>query len=414
LIPRHVQARIVESLAESRAVALLGPRQAGKSTLVRQIADSSHPAQYLTLDDPATLATALTDPVQFVASMKGPTVIDEVQRAPDLLLPIKMRLDSDNTPGQFLLTGSANLLRLSSVPDTLPGRVEYTRMWPLSQGELHATVPPFVEELFEGRFPRLHDQPVGRQPLAETLAAGGYPEALRRSPRGRTQFFESYVDSLIERDVQEVAEVRAPQNFERVLRLIAARSGAILNVNGMASDLGLARPTVLRQIDILESLFIIRRFDAWHRNLGHRIVKSPKAYVVDSGLLTHLIGANAQRISEDGGVAGAVVESFVAMELLRLAQLSNDRPTLHHYRDHSRREVDIVLERRNGDVCAVEVKAGATLHRSDFAGLRYLRDQLGERFKAGAVVYPGSQTLPFGDRLAAVPVSGLWAGPAAG
>jgi len=345
-----------------------------------------------------------------VAGIDGPTVIDEIQRAPGLLLPIKMRLDSDNTPGQFLLTGSANLLRLSSVPDTLPGRVEYVRLWPLSQGELHATAPTFVEELFEGRFPRLHDQPVGRRPLAEILTAGGYPEAQRRSRRGRTQFFESYVDSLIERDVQDVAEVREPLNFERVLRLIAARSGAILNVNGMASELSVTRPTVLRQIEILESLFIVRRLGAWHSNLGNRVVKSPKAYVVDSGLLTYLIGADEQRISDDGGIAGAVVESFVAMELLRLAELSDHPPTLHHFRDRSRREVDILLERRNGDVCAVEVKAGATLRESDFAGLRYLRDRLGDRFKAGAIVYPGSQTLPFGERLAAVPIAGLWKG----
>jgi predicted AAA+ superfamily ATPase len=175
----------------------------------------------------------------------------------------------------------------------------------------------------------------------------------------------------------------------------------------MASELGLTRPTVGKQIEILESLFIVRLLPAWHDNLGNRIVKSPKAYVVDSGLLAHLLGADAQRVS-DGGIAGATLESFVAMELLRLAELSDDPPILHHFRDRSQREVDVVLERRNGDVCAVEVKAGATLRASDFAGLRYLRDRLGDRFRAGAVVYPGGQTLPFGERLAAVPISGLW------
>lgn len=391
-------------------MALLGPRQAGKSTLVREIATSSHPARYMTLDDRDTLSSALADPVGFVAGIDAPVVIDEIQRAPELLLPIKMRLDSDDTPGQFLLTGSANLLRLSSVPDTLPGRVEYLRLWPLSQNELHSTTPTFVDNLFEGRFPQLDDQPVGREPYAELLAAGGYPEAQRRSPRGRTQFFESYVHSLVERDARDVAEIREPGNFGRVLELIAARSGAILNVNGIASELSIARPTVMRQLEILESLFIVRLLRPWHGNLGHRVVKSPKAYVVDSGLLAYLIGADEQRISDDGGVAGAAVESFVAMELLRLAELSDHPPTLHHFRDRSRREVDIVLERRNGDVCAVEVKAGATLRESDFAALRYLRDRLGDRFKAGAIVYPGGQTLPFGERLAAVPIAGLWSG----
>lgn len=327
-----------------------------------------------------------------MADIEGPAVIDEIQRAPGLLLPIKLRLDSDNTPGQFLLTGSANLLQLSSVPDTLPGRVEYVRLWPLSQGELHTTAPRFVDELFEGRFPRLHDQPIGRRPLAEILAAGGYPEAQRRSRRGRTRFFESYVGSLVERDVRDVAEVREPRNFERVLRLIAARSGAILNVNGMASELGVARPTVLRQIEILESLFIVRRLDAWHSNLGNRIVKSPKAYVVDSGLLAYLIGADEQRISDDGGVAGAMFESFVAMELLRLAELSDHPPTLHHFRDSSRREIDIVLERRNGDVCAIDSATASRQGRSSTRGARRSPSESAwlQCLSAGSGCRPGS------------------------
>lgn len=413
LISRHVRATLLESLSESRAVALLGARQVGKSTLVQEIARSAHPARYLTLDDPDTLAAARDDPLQLLAAIEGPVIIDEIQRAPDLLLPIKARLDQDNTPGQFLLTGSANLLTLPTIADTLPGRVEYARLWPLSQCELQNTSATFVDALFEGRFPAIVDAPVGRAALSAMLVKGGYPEAQRRSARGRSRFFASYVDSLLERDVRDVATLREPENFERVLRLIAGRSGAILSVNGMASELGLARPTVGKQIEILESLFIVRRLSAWHSNLGNRIVKSAKAYVVDSGLLAHLMGVDEQRISDDGGIAGALLESFVAMELARMSELSDRPPILHHFRDRSQREVDVVLERRDGDICAVEVKAGATPRADDFKGLRYLRDKLGSRFKAGAVVYAGHQTLPFGDRLAAVPVSGLWQPPTA-
>lgn len=413
LVPRHVRQTVLDSLAESRATAILGPRQAGKSTLVKELASSAHPARYMTLDDEPTARAARADPVQFLADLDGPAVIDEVQRAPNLLLAIKMQLDNDNTPGQFLLTGSANILTLPTIADTLPGRVEYVRLWPLSQCELHDTRETFIDGLFEGSVPKLTDVEIGRAPLASMLAQGGYPEALRRLGRGRTQLLDSYVDSLLERDVREVADVRDPVAFRRVLSLLAARSGALLNVNGMASELGIDRGTVIRHVKILQDLFIVRCLGPWHRNLGNRIVKSPKAYVVDSGLLAHLIGADEERIARDGGVAGALLESFVAMELVRMAPLADKPVTLQHFRDRRQREVDIVIERYDGDIVGVEVKATATPAASDFAGLRYLRDALGPQFKYGALLHTGSQTLPFGDRLAAVPVSGLWAGPPA-
>lgn len=412
-IPRHIRQTVLDSLAESRATAILGPRQVGKSTLAKELAASAHPARYLTLDDEPTARAAREDPVSLLAELDGPAVIDEVQRAPNLLLAIKMKLDNDNTPGQFLLTGSANILTLPTIADTLPGRVEYVRLWPLSQCELHGTRATFIDGLFEGSTPKLTDVEVGRPPLAPMLVRGGYPEMARRSTGRRTALLDSYVDSLIQRDVREIADVRDPATFRRVLQLLAVRSSGLLNVNGMASELGIDRGTVNRHIQILEDLFIVRRLGAWHRNLGNRIVKSPKAYVVDSGLLAHLVGADEERVARDGGIAGALLESFVAMELVRMAQLTTKPVTLQHFRDRRQREVDIVIERYDGDVVGVEVKATATPRASDFAGLRYLRDALGPQFKQGVLLHTGSQTLPFGDRLAAVPVSGLWSGPAA-
>ena len=242
------------------------------------------------------------------------------------------------------------------------------------------------------------------------LLKGGYPEAQGQAPRGLARFFESYVESLLSRDLSDVANVREPANVSDVLQMIAARSGTILNVNGIARDLGISRVTVEKHVAILERLFLVRRVRAWHRNLGAKLVKSPKVHVVDSGLLAHLAGADETRIVEDGAVAGAMLESFVAMELVRLAELSERPPSIHHYRDQRQREVDVVLERRSGEIVGVEVKAGASPDADDFAGLRHLRDTLGERFKAGVLLYTGSQTLPFGNRLAAVPVSGLWQG----
>ncbi len=334
--------------------------------------------------------------------------IDEIQRAPELLLAIKRRLDVNQARGQFLLTGSANILSLPTVADALPGRVEYLTLWPLSQGEIHGLRERFIDDLFDGRWPRLTAVAAGRRPLAATLVSGGYPEAQGRSARGRDRFFSSYIASIIDRDLDDVANVRNVQNIERLLFAIAARSGALTSFHGIGTDLALDANTVRAHTKILEDLFLVRQLRPWHVNLGSRQIKSPKTYVVDSGLLAHLIGADEQRIVADGGVAGTMLESFVAMELLRQAGWAERPVELFHYRDKRQREVNLIIERRDGHVVGIEVKAGATPRPGDFAGLRHLRDTLGDRFKAGVVLHTGADTIPFGERLAAVPVSGLW------
>jgi predicted AAA+ superfamily ATPase len=399
---------VVDALADSRAVAVLGARQVGKSTLVAQIASDEHPARLISLDDDATADAARTDPTGFIADIDGPVAIDEIQRAPELLLAIKRRLDADQTRGQFLLTGSANILSLPTVADALPGRVEYLTLWPLSQGEMHSVRERFIDELFDGRWPRLTGTPIGRRPIAPVLVMGGYPEVQGRSTRGRSRFFSSYIASIIGRDLDDVANVRNVQNIERLLYVIAARSGSLTSFHGMGNDLELDANTVRSHTKILEDLFLVRQLKPWHVNLGSRQIKSSKTYIVDSGMLAHLIGADERRIVEDGAVAGTMLESFIAMELQRQADWT-DRPIqLFHYRDKQQREVDIVIERHDGDVVGIEVKASATPSAADFTGLRHLRDNLGPRFKAGVVLHAGADTLPFGDRLAAVPISGLW------
>jgi predicted AAA+ superfamily ATPase len=240
------------------------------------------------------------------------------------------------------------------------------------------------------------------------LTTGGYPEVVGRSTRGRSRFFASYIASMIGRDIDDVANLRNVENVEHLLYLIAARSGALANFHGMASELGVDANTVSSHAKILEDLFLVRRLKPWRSNLGSRHIKTPKLYVVDCGLLAFLIGANERRIAGDGAVAGTMMESFVAMELLRQSEWAEEPVLLFHYRDKEQREIDVVMERHSGEVVGVEVKATATPSRQDFAGLRYLRDKLGTRFKAGVVLYTGSDTLPYGDRIAAVPLSGLW------
>jgi len=406
---RHLRPRVLEALADTRVVAVLGARQVGKSTLVQSIAAGEHPSALLTLDDQATRNAALNDPTGFVAGLRTPVVLDEVQRAPEVLLAIKTRVDRDPAPGQFLLTGSANLLTAPAIADALTGRAEYLSLAPFTQGELRATRERFIDELFVGRWPDVTRAGIGRGAYAELVAAGGYPEAVTRTPARRTRFFESYVDALMQRDLSTIARVHDQSNVRRLLSALAATSASLLNFDSLGRDLAISANTLRAHTALLETLFLVTTLEPWSHNLLTRVIKTPKAYVNDTGLLCFLIGADAERLADDGAVAGMVFETFVAMEVQRQAAWQDDPPRLFHYRDRDGREVDLVLERRNGTVVGIEVKAAASVSANDFRGLRHLRDKLGERFKTGVVLYTGESTVPFEDRLAAVPLSGLWA-----
>ncbi|MFI5003458.1 MAG: ATP-binding protein [Solirubrobacterales bacterium] len=408
-VDRHIRSTVVEALTEARAVCLLGARQAGKSTLARAIVGHEHPAEYLTLDDDATRRSAREDPTGFVAGIAGPVVVDEVQRAPDLMLAIKERLDRSDRRGQFLLAGSANILTLPTIADALPGRVDYVRLWPFSQGELAGRRESFIDRLFAGEPPHVDDAEVGRGAYAARIVAGGFPDVQDRSPRGRARFFASYVASILDRDLQDVANIRDTGNVERLLRILAARSAGLMSSRGIAGELGVDHKTVRAQTRTLEDLFLVSPLQPWHVNLGSRQVKTPKIHMVDTGLLTHLTNVDAQRIGRDATIAGPIFETFAAMEMARQVDWAESAASLFHYRDKQQREVDIVLELGSGEVAGVEVKTTASIHARDFAGLRHLRDKLGTRFKAGVLLYTGRHTLSFGDRLTAVPLCGLWA-----
>ena len=408
VLDRHLRPRVLEALADTRVVAVLGARQVGKSTLIEEIATNDHPATVLTLDDQATRAGAVNDPTGFVTALQTPVVIDEIQRAPDLLLAIKARVDRDPSPGQFLLTGSANLLTAPAIADALTGRAEYLRLAPFSQGELRRRPEALLDTLFSGAWPEVEGADVGRGAYVDLVAAGGYPAAIERSEGRRARFFESYVDALMQRDLSSIARVHDQANVRRLLFGLASTSASLLNVDSLGRDLGVAANTVRAHLALLETLFVVMTLPAWSHNLLNRVIKTPKAYVSDPGLLCFLIGAEAGRLVEDGTFAGPVFETFVMTEVARQAAWHANPPQLFHYRDRDGREVDLVLERRDGSVVGVEVKTAASVSTGDFRGLRHLRDKLGDRFRAGVVFYTGGRTVPFEDRLAAVPLNGLW------
>lgn len=409
LVARHLRPTVAQALAESRVVCVLGARQSGKSTLVRLIAAEEHPAPYLTLDDPAALDVALEDPTGFLAGHER-LVIDEVQRAPELLLAIKRRVDENPARGQFLLTGSANLVTHPRIADALPGRADYLTLWPLSQAELHGPPSTFLDQAFSGSVPVLRGAPVGLTEYTDAVVRGGFPEAVTASPARRIRFFAGYVDSILGREVADMTSIREVETVGRILRLVAARTATLSNQSAIARDLGVDHKTVAAHLRVLEQLFLVVRLPAWHVNLGHRVIKTPKLHLADTGMLTALAGADAARLAADPSAAGGPVESFVVTEMLRQASSSSLGPLLQpfHFRDQRGNEVDLVLEHAGGDVVGVEVKAGATPRRSDAAGLALLRDTLGTRFRCGVVLHAGPDTITLGDRLWAVPIRALW------
>lgn len=411
LVARHAQHAVEEALADTRVVVVLGARQVGKSTLLEQVASAEEAGrEILTLDNQAVREAASTDPAGFVARLRTPVAIDEIQRVPDLMTEIKLRVDSDGTPGQFVITGSANLLEMKQVKESLAGRAEYLRLHPFSQGELTRQPETFVPGLANGSFPAVIDAPVGRQAYAEIVARGGYPEAQSRTANRRARFFESYVEGIMDKDLSTLGDVAHRAVVARLLRAIGATSAEELNVERLSKTMGAPATTLRRHLDLLETLFLIRRLPAWSNNLLARSIKRPKVHVSDTGLLAYLVGADEQRLADDPGLGGMFHESFVAIEIDRQTSWLDDRPEVFHFRDRDQREVDLVLEHRDGSVTAIEVKSAATVRSNDFRGLAYLRNKIGSRFKAGALLYTGANTLPFGDRLAAVPLRGLWTG----
>lgn len=407
LFERAVAETVAEAMGSARAVALLGARQAGKSTLAGMLAAERLPADYVTLDDDVVRELATADPAGFVAGLGRRTIIDEVQRAPELLLAIKSRLDRDNTPGQFLLTGSANLRRIPTVSDALPGRVDYLTLWPLTQGELRGQSEDFLNRLFRGEIPKIADAPVGRREFADLLLRGGFPEAQRRTGAARQRFFESYIASIVDRDIGDTSHVHEPAAVGTLLRLVAARSGSLARFDALGQEAGITGKTAKGYVDVLERLFLIRVRPPWHVNLGKRQVRAAKLYVSDAGLLAGLVGADSRRLGEDDGLAGSLFETFVATELERQASWFPEALRFWHYREEDR-EVDVIVERPSGDVVGIEVKAGATVRPRDFRGLVHMRERIGSRLVAGVVLYAGGKTLPFGDGLWAVPMSAMW------
>jgi predicted AAA+ superfamily ATPase len=405
MYPRFVERRVREARADTRVVLNSGPRPSGKTTLAQKLASADMP--FLTLDDQSSLEAASSDPVGFIRGLER-AVIDEVQRAPQLLLAIKRSVDTDRRAGRFLLTGSANLSTLPQVADSLAGRIEIAELLPLSQAELRKKPGDFLERVLGGKTPSLGDVIVGQE-LTERVLTGGYPEVLQRASWGRRQkWFLDYVRAVIERDARDISRVEYIRQMPRLLRILAAHSAQLINSSSIGAPLGIGHVTAQKYTDVLANLFLLRLLQPWHTNELKRLIKTPKLHFLDSGLLAALRNLSPARLAADRMLFGPLLETFVLAELSKLASWSDERVEFWHFRDRYGNEVDIVIEDSRGHLVGIEVKAAATVTQADFSGLRKLAEASGKRFTMGVVLYDHDTIVPFGERLHAVPISSLW------
>ena len=409
-IKRHTRDRLLEALNVSPVVFLNGPRQAGKSTLVQSIAQKDYPAEYVTFDSTTQMAAAASSPESYLRERKGALIIDEVQLVPEIFRALKvvvdeLRLEHPKLKGRFLLTGSANIMALPKLSDPLVGRMSVLTLYPLAASEALGGKGNFIERLFNKDF----EADSAKHKLADIIRLATYPEISGSEKLERTTWFDGYLTTILQRDVRALAEIEKLSTLPNLLRILANRTGGLVNDADIARDAGLNPVTSRNYKILLKMLFLTFELAPWSRNIGKRLVKSPKGYMSDTLLLCHLMQYELSDLEQNRPeLFGHVLENFVATELLKLMTFQNDKMDLYHFRTSDNKEVDFVLEKSNGQLAAVEVKQRDSVSKADFKGLEELQRLAGHDFICGIVLYRGRDVVPFGQNLWAVPVSNLW------
>ena len=407
MFPRFAANRVKLALADTPVVFVMGPRQCGKTTLVKSLIDDTW--EYITLDDRAQTEIARADPVGFVRNLPPKRIaLDEVQRVPELFVSIKQAVDEDRRPGRFLLTGSANALLLPRLSDSLAGRMESVPLTTLSECEIRDHEPTFLPGLLRREAPSARDRRV-RDHLLNRLVRGCFPEPVQRgSDRRSNAWYRQYVNALIQRDIRDLTHIDHPDAMIGLLKLTAIHTGKLVNLTEMGNRLELDRQTIKRYMALLERLFLVELLPAWHTNEYKRLVKTSKMHAVDTGMACAIRGLTRERLLRQPSEFGMLLESLVYNELRKQAVWMEEPMGFHHYRDKDKVEVDVVIENAAGDCFGVEIKAAATLTARDFTGLKRLRSVAGSRFKMGVLLYDGDHTTAFGEDLLAVPIGALW------
>jgi uncharacterized protein len=407
---RNIAKKILTALADTPVVLLNGARQTGKSTLAKTLITKNSAAIYHNLDDINTLASVQFDVTEFVARHTGLMIIDEVQKAPELFNAIKFVVDNNRLPGKFLLTGSANVFLLPKICESLAGRMEILPLWPLSQGEIVNICEDFIDKVFAAKMLIPHSpEPLERKQLFAKILNGGYPEVLTRKSKERQQdWFASYTSAILMRDIKEIANIEGVTVLPKLLRLLATRATSLLNITELSRSSAIAQSTLARYLSLLQATFLIHTLQPWRTNLGKRLIKTPKIFLNDTGLLSYLLGIDALRLDMDTNIIGMLLENFVVVELLKQLSWNKTRASIYHYRTQAGGKIDVILENTAGVIVGIEVKARTFVVEKDFATLRTLASDLGNKFLRGIVLYTGNKILSFGANFYALPINVLW------
>jgi uncharacterized protein len=405
MFPRFTLEQLTQSLATMRVVALVGPRQAGKSTLAMSLTPNEA-FGYRTLDNPSTLELARQDPTTFLAHNHQTLIIDEIQRAPELILPIKMIVDQDMRPGRFLLTGSADVFAMRQTQDSLAGRIANIDLFPLSQSEITGIPPTFIADVFNGHIP-----PPAKmtRSIEAIVGAGGFPSVQTQlTKRAKRDWMDNYIQTMVARDVRTISNIHDLNSIDVLVQQLALRASGEYNVTTLAKTLGVTSKTIDAHIGVLERLFLVKRIPPFYGNELKRLIKAPKLFFLDSGLLSHIRRFDPDNPPEDRMVFGALLENFVLGELMKQSGWAEDKPRIYHLRSSEGLEVDFILESWDRKIVAIEVKAGATIHYDWVKPIKAVSQALGSDFVQGIILYTGNETLVLGDKITAVPISSLW------
>ena len=412
LIHRNITSSILDAMSDTPVILIQGARQVGKSTLIKMLSDQIDSMQ-VTFDDPTILAAARADPLSFVDQYPaGVLAIDEVQLFPEILRAIKLRVDENRRSGRFLLTGSANLLHTSGANESLAGRIETVILYPFSQGEINGRQEDFISRIINDTPNQALRQSsdLSRADYAAAVAAGGYPDVFTRSSRRRRTYYQNYLSSILDHDAVELSSLKHLGRLHDLVSVLSGQTSSEFVAAGVAKLVQIPETSISAYIRLLKDLYLINELSSWGRNITHRAVSRKKVSIVDTGLAAYLNGVDEKALADPmhGEALGALLESFVVSELFKQRTWSSEDYSIYHYRDRDKREINIIIELYDGRIIALEIKASQSASSKDFNGIRTIKDAMNDRFVCGLVLYTGADTLPFGDKLFAVPISTIW------